>query len=173
MEIKHSVVINRPADEVFKFISQPENGSQWISGVHEIRRLTVGPAGVGTKALQVRHFLGKEMGSEYEITEFDQSKRRIVAKVTSGPVKGYEVEEEVSQAVSSAAAASKVGPGSSDQTVLTFVGRGEVGGTLSVFFKMASPLLVRLYERQLATDMETLKELLESRADTEPAAITT
>jgi uncharacterized membrane protein len=43
-----SVVINRPPEEVFEFVSNFENNPRWQSGMHEARITSEGPLGVGT-----------------------------------------------------------------------------------------------------------------------------
>jgi len=159
IKVSHSVMIERPVKDVFDFIANPENAHLWVSGVHEVKKLSDGPMAVGAKARQVRRFMGHELSSDYEITHFEAAKR-VDVKVTSGPLAGFHVAESVASApgdiVEVAAAGKK------EQTVVTFVGQGEVAGTLGKLLKLAEPVLARMYERQLQADMGHLKDLLEA-----------
>lgn len=159
IKVSHSVMIDRPAKDVFAFIANPENAPQWVSGVHEVKKLSEGPMAVGAKARQVRRFMGQELGSDFEITHFEPN-TRLDVKVTSGPLAGFHVAESVASApgdIAEHAAAAK-----KEQAVVTFVGQGEVAGALGKLFKLAEPVLARMYERQLQADMGHLKDLLES-----------
>jgi len=153
IKVSQSVVINCPVKEVFEFISNPDNAPQWVSGIHQVKRLSKGPLKVGTKARQVRRFLGRELGADYEVTHFEQNKR-VDVKVITGPLAGFGVAESVAPAP---------GEDVERQTVVTFVGQGEIGGSLRKVFKLAEPVLSRMYERQLQADLGHLKDLLEAK----------
>ena len=142
--VEHSVVINRPIEEVFDFMADIENAPQWRSGLVEVKKLS-DELVVGAKATEVLQFLGRRMETTYEITEYEPNKK-FSFKTTSGPVPmegGFTVE--------SAEGGTKV----------TFKIQGEAGG----FFKLAEPILARMVRRQVETDHGNLKDLLEARAD--------
>ena len=40
MNTKTSIIIERPIDEVFDYVSNVENMSRWVSGVHKVRLLS-------------------------------------------------------------------------------------------------------------------------------------
>jgi hypothetical protein len=50
--------VDRPAAEVFAFVSDHLNAPLWQSGLHEVRRTADGPIGVGTEHVFVRRFAG-------------------------------------------------------------------------------------------------------------------
>ena len=140
--VEHSVVINRPIEEVFEFMADIENAPQWRSGVVEVKKLSDEPA-VGARASEVLQFLGRRMETTYEITEYEPNVK-FGFKTISGPVSmegGFTVES--------------VGGG----TKVSFKIQGETGG----FFKLAEPILGRMVRRQVETDHSNLKDLLEAR----------
>ena len=138
-----SVVINRPVEEVFEFISKPENELQWASGLVESKFTSEGPPGVGTTGRRVQKFLGREIASDWEFTEYEAN-RKVAVKTTAGPVpfEGIYTFE-----------ASGVG------TKIMFQGVAEIGG----FFKLAEPIVTRMLKRQIETDSANLKDLLEAQ----------
>ena len=83
--IEHSVVINRPAEEIWAFMADAANNPQWISGLVESRQISDGPMGSGTTIRNVGRFLGRQIESTYEITEWEPYKRGSVQS-TSGPI---------------------------------------------------------------------------------------
>ena len=87
--------------------------------------------------------MGRRMETSYEITEYEENKL-IGFKTTSGPIP-----MEGSYSVESIEAGTK----------LSFKISGEPGG----LFKLAEPLVARTAKRQIETDFNNLKDLLESR----------
>jgi uncharacterized protein YndB with AHSA1/START domain len=142
MIIRRSVTIGKPAAEVWSYLTDPAKVEQWQVSAVEIRKETEGPMRVGSKLMDVRRFLGKRMELEMEVTEFEPE-RRFSLRVASGPFPF-----ESRQTLTAADGATTV-----DVTL-----EGEPGG----FFKLAAPLVQHRAERQLETDLETLKDLLES-----------
>ena len=142
-KIEHSVVINRPVEEVWAFMADPENDSQWVSGLVESTLTTEGPIGVGSRMRDVRRFLGRQMESTLEITEWEPNKRASM-KSLSGPMKfqGTRTFESVE------------GGTRVNESV-----EAEIGG----FFRLAEPLVVRMGKRQIQTDYANLKDVLESQ----------
>jgi uncharacterized protein YndB with AHSA1/START domain len=81
-----SIVIRRPIEEVFDYVSDQRNTPQWQSGLVEVRRTTEGPLGVGTKHTFVRNFMGRKMEASNEYVAYEPNKL-ITFKTTSGPVR--------------------------------------------------------------------------------------
>ena len=143
-KVESSVVINRPIEEVFAYVVDPNNTAQWAGPVVEAKQTSDGPVGLGTTSTRVTQFLGRTMEATYEITEFEPN-RYYVDKMTSGPVP-------INGRISFDAA--------EDGTKVTIAGEIEATG----FFKLAEPILARMAKRQTATDVQTLKDLLEAQA---------
>ena len=142
--IEASVVINRPVEEVFAYVVDPNNTAQWAGPVVEAKQTSEGPVGLGTTSTRVTQFLGRTMEATYEITEFEPN-RYCADKMTSGPMP-----------ISSRISIESVKEGAK----VTIAGEIEAAG----FFKLAAPIVARMGKRQVATDVLTLKDLLEAQA---------
>ena len=139
-----SIVINRPLEEVFAFVSNPENSPKWILGISELTIASAGPIGVGSTYRSVFTFLGRRIETEAEFTEFEPN-HSFAQKSKSGP---FPVQNRVNF--------------ERDQggTRVTLTLAGEPGG----FFKLAEPLLVGMIKRQFEADFANLKDLLDAHA---------
>ncbi len=140
--VESSVVINRPVEEVFTYVADPNNIAQWAGPVVEARQTSEGPVGLGTTSTRVTQFLGRTMEATYEIIEYEPNSY-YKDKMTSGPVP-----------ISSRMSFESVDEG----TKVTIAGEIEASG----FFKLAEPILARMAKRQVETDVQTLKDLLEA-----------
>ncbi len=143
VKIEVNEVINRPVEDVFAFVSNPENDPQWQSETTETEITSQGPIGVGTTYLDVGHFLGRRIESIYEFTEYEAN-RQFSLKTTSGPIP-----------IEATITCESVENG----TKVNFSARGEVGG----FFKVAEPLVSRMAQRTWTANYANLKDLLESQ----------
>ncbi|HEX9038527.1 MAG TPA: SRPBCC family protein [Ktedonobacterales bacterium] len=142
--LEFSIVINRPVEEVFAFVGNPENYPKWFSGSREVKITSAGPIGVGTTFRTVISLLGRRIEGDIEFTEYEPN-RSFTEKTTSGP---FPVESRVTF--------ERVEGG----TRITDTQLAEPGG----FFKLAEPLLARLIKRQIEADLANLKDLLEAHA---------
>ena len=52
-----TIVIDRPVEEVFAYVADQTNAPSWQAGLLEVKRLTDGSIGVGTKHTLVRTFM--------------------------------------------------------------------------------------------------------------------
>ncbi len=143
MRIEESVEINRPPQEVFEYVANPENLPEWTGTAIEARKDTPGPLLEGSSFTTIGKFLGRRFETPFEVTAHDFP-RLHSHKSTGGP---FPMEwtltfEEVAGG-----------------TRYTQVAEGEPGG----FFGLVGPLLERVGRRQLRTDLENLKDLLEAR----------
>src|SRR5690349_17281206 len=84
VHIEQSVVINRPVEEVFDFLSHFENITRWEAGILEASQVSPGPLGVGAQGRDVRKFMGKPTETTYEVTEYAPP-RRFAVKSVAGP----------------------------------------------------------------------------------------
>jgi len=134
------VVIERPLEQVFAFISDPSRWPEWTSGLLE-GHASETPIRKGTQLTAVMKFLGRRIDTRIEITEYELNKR--VASRTTSPVymeHSYTFET------------TKGG------TRVHFLAEGESSG----LFKLAEPVISRMYQRQSEGDFQTAKEILEA-----------
>jgi carbon monoxide dehydrogenase subunit G len=139
---EHTVLVERPPQEVFGFLTDLAKVPQWQSGAVEVR----GPeqaVGVGTTYVEILKFLGKRMEATIEVTEFEPD-RRFSLKTRSGPIP-FEVRHTLEPADGGGA------------TRLRVELEGEPGG----FFKLAEPLVMRKAQRQVEEDFAALKRMVE------------
>jgi uncharacterized protein YndB with AHSA1/START domain len=141
-KVNTSIWIDRPAEDVFNYVADPENVALWAGPVLEAKKTSPGPVGVGTTSTRKTQLLGRTMESNYEITAYEPG-QLYGDKTTSGPVN---IESRV------------ILEESNGGTDVTIEGDIEAGG----FFKLAEPVMVRVVGRQVETDAQTLKDLLEA-----------
>ncbi len=144
MRVEESVEINRPVEEVFSYVDNPENLPQWSALALEARKEAQGPLREGDRFTAVGKFLGRRFETPFEVSSYEPN-RRYTHRATGGPLPRQEwtyTYEEVSGG-----------------TRLTRVAEGEPSG----FFKLADPLIERALKRQVRADLENLKDLLEAR----------
>jgi len=137
-----SVRIDRPVEEVFAFLTELGNSTQWQSWLVESVKTSEGPVGLGTTCREVRRLLGLQIETTGEVTEWEPN-RRTTIKSTSGPV-----------SMQGTCTFEPVEGG----TRVTAVTQVDIGG----LFNLAGPALGRIAQRQIDTDVATLKDLLES-----------
>ena len=93
--LESTILINRPAEDIFAFLNIPENHTKFVPGMLEFRKTSPGPFGqVGASIRGIRTVLGRRMELPYEITEFEPG-NRLGMKGQIGPVKfkdGYVLE---------------------------------------------------------------------------------
>jgi uncharacterized protein YndB with AHSA1/START domain len=79
---RRTVTIQRPAADVFAYVANGLNGSNWRAGVLDIER--VSGAGAGEIYRQgVRGPMGRRMTADYEVTAFEPD-RRLEFKAIAG-----------------------------------------------------------------------------------------
>lgn len=141
IKAEHSIIINRPVEEVFDFVTNPTKNAQWQEGLVESRLASPGPMTVGAHVVDVRKFLGRDMESTLEVTALEANKR-YVQKVITGPLP-FEIIQTFEPSVSG--------------TKLTVLAQGEPGG----FFKLAAGMVQKQLQNQIKGDAERLKKALE------------
>jgi uncharacterized protein YndB with AHSA1/START domain len=146
IRIEHGVAIDRPPAEVFAYVSDPANLPAWQGSC--VAATADGPVAVGTRIMEKRRFLGREATTVVEVTEIEPD-RLLMLDVVDGPVSFTVTHRLVPE-----------GGG----TRLTISAEGEPGGLL----RLGSRLLVRAVDEETRTNLERLKELLETRPAAPP-----
>jgi uncharacterized membrane protein len=143
IDVVTHLAVDRPAGDVFAFISDQLNGPHWQRGLHEVRRTTDGPIGVGSEHVFVRRFAGRQIESRNRFVEFEPG-RFVAFEIPDGAMTGR--------------ASYLVEPMGVDRSHVTSTMRFNIGG----WMRIAEPLLARVLERDSRRDEQTLKRLLES-----------
>lgn len=144
MKLENSVVINRPVEEVFAFVSDYTNDDQYISGRLDTQITTPSPIGPGTRFDTTNKFLGRRIESSLEVSEYEPN-RKICSRSVKSPVQFTDCRVFQPE-------------GSGTRLTVTL----ETDGTGGLF-KLADPIVAKLSKRQMETDLATLKDLLEAR----------
>lgn len=143
INLNMSTMIYLPINQVFDFVSTPENDFQWQYGTLVTARLSKGISKIGTFFRSFGHLVGHRNLSTFEVTEYETN-RKYGFKSLSGPMHS--------------------------QTSFTFETAN--GGTrisismrvhLVRFFKMDERILGEKIKKQLKEDLTLLKDVLEKK----------
>jgi uncharacterized protein YndB with AHSA1/START domain len=148
--VEESVRINRPVEEVFSFTSKAENFPKWAATVVEVHREGAPGGGRGSvregeRFTLVQQALDRRFEAPFEVIAYEPDRRYAHRGTQEHPVPvtmifTYE-------------------PLSSDGTRFTPRIEAEPGG----FFGLVGPVLERVIRRQMRSNLERLKDLLEGR----------
>ncbi len=140
MELEGSTVINRSVEEVFDYMTDINHVAEWMP-VKQIRQTSDGPLHTGSTLVQTVEVLGKDFDATTEIISFERPVEFSI-KADSGPLLYHEVFhfEPVDEG-----------------TRLKIKINGDPGGV----FKIAAPLLKSSAQKELDSQLETIKKELE------------
>jgi len=141
IKFEKNVLINRPQQEVFDFVTDLSNDSKWQSSIESVEQVSDGPIGVGSTWRYVGKLLGRKNETEIQMTSYEPPNQSSV-KAVSGPIPFENTHKFQKQ---------------DGGTLLTFIGQAEIGG----FFKIAEGLAGKQIEKQMEADAAALKRLLE------------
>ena len=139
------VDISRPIADVFAFLDEPANDLKWISGLVVSEQTSEGSVSVGTTGRRVNQFMGRRIETTWELTEYTPP-MRAAFKSTSGDM-SYTGSMEL-EAVDGG-------------TRLSYSVDVQMGG---FFWRLLDPLAGMIGQHQFRSDMNRLKELLETEA---------
>lgn len=140
--IKANVIVNRPIDEVFAYVTDVKTWPRWESGLLQAEQTSEGAINVGTTFRGMNQALGQRMEWTSEVTDYTRSKswgQKIVSK-------GWSTEESLTF---------EPFEGS---TKLTLASELEMGG----FFKLVAPFVGRKMQKQIERNLAKLKDILEA-----------
>ncbi len=141
--VEESVVIARPPQEVFDFLSKFENIAVYDSSVTASEQIGDGPLGVGTRGRGTSKIMGRQFDWTVEITEFDPP-RRMVSRSVEG-----KLDFTVTLTLEPADGGTRL-----TQRINAESGLG------GVFGKLADSLVERAQGRTVRANLETLAEWL-------------
>src|SRR4051812_6875675 len=149
--IEEDVHISRPSQEVFDYLTTPENLPVWDSSVLEVERVTPGPVQVGNRWRGVSKILGLRFGWTLELTELEP-RTRWVTRTVEGKLKfavTHRVEPE------------------NGGTRYTFKVEAE-SGLGGIFGRLADPIVEQAQRRTVRANLDTLAELLTQPSSQSP-----
>jgi hypothetical protein len=142
INLKVSTMIYRPIQQVFDFVSTPENDFQWQYGTLGTSRISIDVRKIGSLFRSIGHLLGHRVESTFEVTVYEQN-RKYGFKSLSGPLHS--------------------------QTSYTFeVDSGSTKISISTqahvinLFKVNERLMEKKMQKQLKENLSLLKDLLEA-----------
>jgi hypothetical protein len=144
-EIEESIEIARPCADVFDYATNPEYFTLYQSNVVEYSQETPGERDKGARDQGVVRVAGKKITFTQEVTEFDPP-RRAVMRSLEAPL-SWELEMRFEE----------LGPSRTKVTIHQVT--KEMGG---FFGKIGDAMAVKLYERDVRSNLENLKLLMES-----------
>jgi uncharacterized protein YndB with AHSA1/START domain len=142
MDLAVSIVIARPIEVVFAYISNYEHDSQWRAGIIKMTQTPPGRTQIGTKTREVARFFGKKRVTPAEITHYEPDKTVAFAGLmaNSVPVSGSRTVER-----------------RGEQTRFIYQAKVELSG----FSLLIEPLMAAILRRRFMSDLRCLKERLE------------
>ena len=147
INVESIVEIDRPAADVFAFISDVRNNPRFQQGMRSCVWTSEPPTRVGSTYDQVAAFLGRAIVSKFVIDEYEPG-RRIRFRSTSGPLGIVERRT--------------VTPLSRDRSAVEVILDGDTGR----YFRWAGPLVRPMVARSVKADYRRLKAVLESGGQT-------
>lgn len=141
MRIESSVVINAPADQIFDFIADVQRQPEWIGAVTGVSNISNTPVGEGTTFEISLALMGKTARASQQVTRFEPN-RAFTQATTSGPIP-----TEISITLVE----------SGDSTTVHNVTEADI----SSLGRLAGPIAARTIRRQLETDLQTLRGIME------------
>ncbi len=145
MHVERSTTIERPIEEVFGYVSTPENDPTWVSASLRHERTTPGPMRVGTTTEEDVRFLGRTARYTWEVTEYEPP--TVVAyRATSGLLPGAVVRLRLDPAAG----------GTRLRHAVELEPRG-------AYYKAMAPLMPWVTGRLIDRLDRTLKDLLEGK----------
>ena len=142
MNFETSVLIERPIEQVFDYVSDPTTFPRWNSAVQSVRETSAGADGVGATYLMERELPGGRAENALEVVEVNRP-TLFVIRTTSGPTPflyRYVLADE------------------EGATMLELAAEVELGGVAGAL----GPLASRAVKRGVDSNFADLKRILES-----------
>lgn len=150
-----TVEIDRPAAQVFRYMTNDDLVRRWVSGLEEIRHLTPGNNGAGARLWMAEVYEGQRVEMEFTITRFEPNRRLEFTVVSLGDSSagfretgGYTLEEQ------------------GGRTRLTLAATSEYHGFLP---RLMEPFITPAAQKKLEADLTHLKQLVEAEPRMAPA----
>lgn len=143
-DITESIIVDRPREEVWKFLVEPENVRMTSSNLQEYEQVDDGDIGVGTRFRGVVKVAGRNIEWTNQVTRFDDGKS-LHTKSLDSPI-DFTYDTDLTDA-----------DGGTEITV-----HQDIGSFGGFFGKLADPLVVRMYRKDVRANLEKMKDALEA-----------
>jgi len=141
MNVETSILIKRPIEEVFTYMTDPAYQSQYDEGLKDIRYTPQGRVGLGTKITEVRSFLGRKIETTMEVIDYEPNRKYARTSLKPFPLTGSVTFTRDEKGVK-----------------VTWRWEGQPGG----FFALAEPVVTANFRNSSETTLKRVKEQLES-----------
>jgi len=142
---QESVMIDRPVEEVWKFVTDLSKLPKWNPQVLEPRQTSAGPLGVGATAEFGAKMRNSMMTISMRITEYEPN-RRFSFEHTSGPLKGTTESDSYENI--------------EGKTRFTRTGDLKFRG----FYKLVGPFVTPRWRKDVVSSLGKVKRILETEA---------
>jgi len=142
IEVRAEVTVRRPPSEVFAYLADMANNPDWQKGMRTCRWTSEPPLRLGSTYDQVARFLGREIVSSFQVTEFEDGSLIRIRSTAGMPL-------DITRRVEAD------GRGGS---VVTAVVRGDASGVI----RLADPLTRVIVGRSVRADYQRLKVSLDA-----------
>lgn len=145
--VEEEIVIDRPPEDVFAFVTTPENDREWVSTTVERQREKEGPIGVGSRIRAVDKFLGRRIESTLEVTEHEPNTRSAIR--LEGPISArgtYLLQPE------------------GGRTRFRWIMDADAGLGGLYLGRITDPLVTFVFRRRVRSDLRRLKDALERKS---------
>ena len=142
LKLAGEIVINRPPDQVFQFLTDLGNVTQWATGVSAVKQLTEGPVRVGTQFEETIRMMGRPMRTVCEVVDLAEGRKFAYKSVSSGMMQ-YE-----GQFVAEPA---------DGGTRLSYSSTARLGG----LWRLLEPLIAREAKKETQAELKKIKSALE------------
>jgi uncharacterized membrane protein len=141
--VEESVVIDKPIGEVFAFFTDPDNVSVYSSNIGDYRVVSGGNSEIGRKAEFTARVVGVRLDFTDELVEYEEGKHYKLAS-TGGRIP-YTIDTRFED--------------EGDSTRVTWHQESESLGSV---FKLADPIVLKMYAKDVRSNLEKAKTLLEA-----------
>ena len=143
LTVEESIVINKPRAEVFEFLSDPDKVTVYSSNLVDYEVISGGPREVGRKARFAVKVVGVRLDYTDELVEYVENER----------LKLVSAEGKIPYSITSTYT------DEGDGTRVTWLQESE---SLGGVFKLADGLVLKMYSRDVRSNLEKAKTLLEA-----------
>jgi len=145
VRVEESILVERPAGEVFEYLTDPARVPDWLVNVVFMSLDTPGGLRQGARLTEVRRLLGREMQNTIEVVEHDPP-HRFATRVLTGPVP-----HEITNTLTEVDGCTRM-----DRLVV---------GDPGAFFGIPEERAAGAVRRQIWNGLATLKDILEGRSE--------